>query len=70
MDNIHYDEWTDYLTKLLKKRMEGSFEGHSFQIPVKYDRMLTKIYGDYMSLPPVDQQKTRHDLLKFSIKED
>lgn len=44
----------EYLTELV----EGTFEGHGFPIPKEYDKYLTIAYGDYMTIPPVDQQIT------------
>ena len=38
---------------------ENVFEGYSFYIPNKPDRLLEATYGsDYMQLPPVEQRKT------------
>ncbi len=54
-------------TTLLSDFIEKQFEGYSFQIPKEYDKVLSGVYGDYMALPPIDKQRTRHDLLKFSI---
>ena len=36
------------------------FEGHQLPIPKEYDYLLTKIYGDYMTPPPLDQQVIKH----------
>lgn len=38
--------------------IEKEFEGHSFRIFRKYDLYLTRLYGDYMVLPPEDKRKT------------
>lgn len=38
--------------------IEKDFEGHSFKIFKKYDLYLSKLYGDYMVLPPEDKRKT------------
>ena len=32
------------------------FEDREFRAPVHYDRLLRRIYGDYMQLPPVEQR--------------
>lgn len=41
------------------KLAENVFEGFSFYIPNKPDRLLEATYGsDYMQLPPVEQRKT------------
>jgi lipopolysaccharide cholinephosphotransferase len=34
-----------------------SFEGNYYYVPGKWDAFLTDLYGDYMKLPPVEQQK-------------
>ena len=31
-----------------------------FRVPKGYDEILTKQYGDYMKLPPIEQQVTHH----------
>lgn len=36
------------------------FENCQFKAPVGYDEILTKMYGDYMKLPPEDKQVTHH----------
>lgn len=37
------------------------FENYSFNIPVGYDEYLTKLYGNYMIIPPKSKQHTRHN---------
>lgn len=37
--------------------IEKDFEGYSFMIFKKYDLYLTRLYGDYMTLPPVGERK-------------
>ena len=36
--------------------IELPFEGHLFFAPSNYDEFLTKVYGDYMTLPPENEQ--------------
>lgn len=36
------------------------FEGHPLRVPIGYDEILTKQYGDYMTPPPISQQVTHH----------
>ena len=36
------------------------FNGSFYKAPIGYDKYLKKMYGDYMRLPPVDQQKPPH----------
>lgn len=40
--------------------VEVEFENHMFKAPIGYDQILTKMYGDYMQLPPKDKQITHH----------
>lgn len=36
------------------------FEGFKFPIPVGYERILSTLYGDYMSFPPVEDRGNHH----------
>lgn len=36
------------------------FEGIQFQVPEQYDEYLTHFFGDYMKLPPVEDQQPHH----------
>jgi len=38
----------------------SEFEGYEFRIPVGYDEVLTKLYGEYMKLPPAEERITHH----------
>ena len=38
----------------------AEFEGRKYKIPSGYDEWLTKLYGNYMQLPPLKEQKTHH----------
>lgn len=37
--------------------IEKDFEGYNFKIFKKYDLYLTRLYGDYMVLPPIEKRK-------------
>lgn len=41
------------------------FEGHSFNAPNNYSKILHAIYGDYMQLPPVEQRVKKHESRAF-----
>lgn len=52
---------------LLKKEWFGiekeyfqEFNGETFRIPYEYDKVLEKIYGDYMQLPPEEKRIPHH----------
>ena len=40
-----------------------SFEGYEFMCISDYDMYLRKLYGNYMQLPPIEEQKPHHGLL-------
>ena len=44
------------------------FEGHSFKVMNGYDRVLRVCYGDYMQLPPIEQQRPKHRHVKLFWK--
>ena len=44
------------------------FEGKQFRAPIGYDAILTKIYGDYMQLPP-EEKRVSHHIAKTYWKE-
>ncbi len=45
---------------LFDKQTDLMFEGFSFKAPAEYDKILTSNYGDYMKLPPREEQITHH----------
>lgn len=47
---------------ILEKTSLHKFENGMFQIPADYDTFLRSCYGDYMQLPPVEQQVGRHNV--------
>ena len=36
------------------------FEDTQINVPNKYDVVLTRGYGDYMKMPPVEERKNHH----------
>lgn len=51
-------EWFD-------ETIDVEFEGRKFKTIKEYDRLLKYFYGDYTSLPPVEQRTTHHDFKAF-----
>ena len=45
----------------VKETKELSFEGLNIMVPMFYDAYLRNIYGDYMTLPPIEKRVSRHD---------
>ena len=37
------------------------FEGQLFPVPGNAEELLTRVYGDYMKLPPESERVTHHD---------
>ncbi len=64
----------DTAVKPFKKELFDSiermkFEDSMFCVPAHYDEILTQCYGDYMKLPPEDQQIAHHYYTAY-LKED
>jgi lipopolysaccharide cholinephosphotransferase len=47
-------------TSVFQRTLLHTFEGGQYRIPEGYDLWLRTIYGDYMQLPPVNQQIPHH----------
>ena len=47
------------------KCIDIEFEGQKVKIFDRYDEYLRIIYGDYMELPPLEQQVTHHDFVAY-----
>ena len=56
--------------KWLEEVEIGIFEGKEFMIPKHYHEILTSDYGNYMQLPPVEQQVSHHDFKLWKIVEN
>ena len=50
-----------YPKKIFAAAIEVPFENERLPIPVGYDTYLRMAFGDYMKLPPKEQQKGHHD---------
>lgn len=52
---LHFDKsWFDNL-------IDVEFENEKFKIFADYDVWLTNYYGDYMKLPPKEEQEPHHE---------
>ena len=50
---------------LFDETAQLSFEGHSFLAPARYDEVLSRLFGDYMELPPVEKRVSNHGIKAF-----
>ena len=46
-----------------------NFEGLQVRIPVGYDEILRKMYGNYMELPPVEKRVSHHNVAYKNLEE-
>ena len=46
----------------------ATFEGHVMPVPADTDKYLTISYGDYMKLPPPEEQICRHDAVFIDLE--
>ncbi|MBP3255301.1 MAG: LicD family protein [Clostridia bacterium] len=58
--------WADHFFTYEKKWIIGDeekfleFNGELFRVPSDYDKVLTRLYGNYMKLPPKEEQIAHH----------
>ena len=45
------------------------FDGIDVRVPIKYDRWLTQVYGDYMQLPPEEKRHPHHYIDVIDLKQ-
>ena len=50
------------------KTITLNFEGYNFSCPFYYDILLRSLYGDYMKLPPIDEQVTHHSFCAYLLE--
>lgn len=47
------------------EKIETTFESLTVSIPKQYKEILTLLYGDYMQLPPKEEQKASHNYILY-----
>ena len=61
---VQFGEGLDSKERCSRKALTGDtvlqFEGIMCKVPDNYVQYLTQMYGDYMSLPPVEERVTKH----------
>ena len=58
----------DYPKDIFEKAILKKFEGELMPIPVGYDKYLKMAFGDYMKLPPKEDQIPKHEATKIDTK--
>lgn len=61
-NNLYFHDKTDF-----DEFIYVPFEDTTIQIPKQYDKILTEIYGDYMKLPPKEDQKPQHGYIAYKL---
>ena len=51
----------EYPKEIFEKAEYKEFEGYMLPLPIGYDKYLRMAFGDYMQLPPKEQQVPKHD---------
>ena len=51
--------------EMFEKTCELTFENQLFLCPENYEEYLKNIYGNYMELPPVEEQQTHHNFVAY-----
>ena len=57
-----------YKKDLFDKTINIPFENKEYPVLANYDEFLTKLYGDYMTPPPVEKRKIGHGILEVKFK--
>ena len=42
------------------------FEGHMFKVPAHYEEILSRLFGNYMELPP-EEKRVSHQLIEIDF---
>ncbi len=58
--DIFRSEWFD-------GAISYQFEDTYINVPSGYDNFLTAMFGDYMTLPPIEEQKSHHALFYYNL---
>lgn len=63
--DIAYGSQKPYLTEAFSKVKELQFEDGVYPCPIDSHHVLSKMYGDYMKLPPKEKQVSHHHFIAY-----
>lgn len=70
MTVTHYGSRERMPAEVFRGSVQAPFEGGQFPVPIGYHTYLSRLYGDYMQLPPEDKRVSDHNLRAFLIPEE
>ena len=65
----HYGNRERMPVEVFRGSVRVPFEGGMFPAPIGYHTYLSKLYGDYMVLPPEEKRVSEHNLYAYMIRE-
>lgn len=66
----HYGSRERMPVEVFRGSVQVPFEGELFPAPIGYDTYLSRLYGDYMQLPPEEKRVSEHNLHAYLIPEE
>lgn len=57
----------EYPKEIFKNAIYKEFEGELMPVPIGYDTYLKMAFGDYMVLPPIEEQIPKHEAVKMDV---
>lgn len=60
VNTVYPLERITYHKEDFRQTIMADFDGHKFPVPIGYDRILKRTYGNYMEFPPIEQRGLWH----------
>lgn len=64
--NFKFGYWV-VPSECIENSIELLFEDETFKCPQEYDKYLTEVYGDYMTLPPEEKRAVGHNIIEVDF---